>query len=93
MGAVYQEMTVTGTKDEMVSHFHARVEEDIYDYGHRGYTGTFAEKDDIDIHDVVMSEKEAEEHCIDNVGKWGSALAIPTNEERTTWYIGAWCST
>lgn len=92
MGAEYQEMTAKGTKEAMIAQFHARVEEDIYEYGHHGYTGSFAEKDDISVHDAVMSEKEAKEHCLDNSEKWGSALAIPTNEERTTWYIGAWCS-
>ena len=60
-----------------------------YEHGHGGYTGTIAEDDGgLDIIDIVMSEKKAEEHIYEKAQKWDSSIAIPLNEERTEWLVG-----
>ena len=75
------------------------IEEEVYLFGHGGYTGTFAEKDPEDIEIVTeldgepkdaWTESEAREHAMNNADKGGPALAYPL--DTGDWFIGAWCS-
>jgi hypothetical protein len=92
MGAEYRSDIIDGnlTEEELKQKFFELKEQDEYNYGHAGYTGTFAEKMDIDIIDGVMTGKEAEEYTQDNNDKWENAFAIKLDDGR--WYIGGWCS-
>ena len=73
----------------------AEVEELIrqaeYDYGHGGYSGTFAEAqgtafEDREMENVEEAEAYLEEHAV----KWGPAVIVKTKDDR--YCVGAWCS-
>ena len=67
-----------------------------YDYGHAGYTGTFAEKLEkgVIIHrDKVFENEQEAMKYVDEVldsDKWGPADVVPIKD--TGWFIGGWCS-
>ncbi len=64
-----------------------------YDYGHAGYSGSFAEKDSITIHrDRVFDDEEAADRFIDKMDsdKWGPADVVPIKGRG--WYMAGWCS-
>ncbi|MFI7641865.1 hypothetical protein [Nonomuraea sp. NPDC049400] len=84
--------------------FDAAVEQARYDYGHRGYTGTIAEKDDfVIVASEPMPETEATALAdqllrADNpriLDKWGPAGAIPIKGENgspVSWLFVGWAS-
>ena len=95
MGAEYQEETWRCKKAVLSRKFNAFVRDCQYDYGHAGYTGTFAEKPGLTI--VPPPEgaeywtlEEATKHCGDNNDKWENVSAYQLAEE--LWYVGGWCS-
>jgi hypothetical protein len=92
MGAEYCSDIIDSnvTKEELSKKFLELKEKDEYNYGHAGYTGSFAEKEDIDIIDEVMTLEKAEAYTQDNNDKWGNAFVIKLVDGR--WYIGGWCS-
>ena len=92
MGAEYCDLKLEASKDLLNEAFNSIVEQAQYDHGHAGYSGSFAEKDSFAIHDVVMDEANAYDYCQEHATKWGDAIFIPLNEERTEWYLGAVCS-
>lgn len=81
--------------------FDAAVGEAQYDYGHRGYTGTIAEKDSFRMIDVPDGESPSEFACrlMDEDDerirdKWGPAGCVEvgkTGEEREFLFFG-WAS-
>lgn len=61
-----------------------------YDYGHAGYSGSFAEKHDIEfIKQKFATIQQAEEYIDEHAEKWGAALIARTDEG---YCFGAWCS-
>lgn len=67
------------TKDEVISEFNVICNQARHDYGHAGYTGTFAEAPGIDFPRgrQKTTEKEAKEWLVEHAEKWEDALAVP----------------
>jgi hypothetical protein len=71
------------------------IEQHQYEYGHGGYTGTFAEAKGVCIESMVFSHYEdAFLWLEDNAEKWGPAIGVLVREEDNEPYymFGAWCS-
>ncbi len=64
-----------------------------FDWGHAGYTGTFAETPGID---AKMSSFESWDEAFDwieeHTKKWENALAVRVKGKDPGWAVGAWCS-
>ena len=94
MGADYREMTVkAGTAKELTGRWWAIREDIAWREGNGGYTGTFAEKDDIYVvRDVGQPTtlEEARAHCEEHNDKWGPADAYYLGND--LWYVGGHCS-
>lgn len=64
-----------------------------YDYGHSGYTGTFAETPGVDVTRRSFEDWDVAFKWIDeNTDKWENAKAVRVEGENPGWAIGAWCS-
>ena len=65
---------------------------DQHEYGHGGYTGTWAEIPGATHVRIkpFQSEQAAEEYLLDNAEKWNDALIVPLWDGR--WVVGAWAS-
>lgn len=95
MGAEYltDKLAATNAADA-VKEGRAMCDQAAYDHGHRGYTGSYAECQGVEVlarH--ATSEDEAyallEEHC----EKWGPMLIVEVRgAEGSTFYAGAVCS-
>lgn len=73
----------------------------FYDHGHRGYTGTIAEKPGFEIRSKKPMTREEAERFIedgdqDKNDKWGDAFAVPICDEPegpiTGWIFYGWAS-
>ena len=65
----------------------------LYDYGHRGYTGSFAENAGaITFPNVPPFETADEAYCWldENCEKWQPGMAVPV--KNGDWVVGALCS-
>lgn len=66
------------------------IQQAAYDFGHSGYTGSFAECDGFRMTDEVFETvNEAHDWLTDNAEKWGPMLGVRVGDEI---YVGAWCS-
>ena len=95
MGANLQIMTVeTSVREDVKKAFRQRKEEDLYEYGHDAYSGTFGTLDGLDFyHREVDSYATAKEIIADKTEKWGNALAVPVKEGSKFYYVvGGWCA-
>ena len=64
-------------KNEVISKYNALVEDERYEYGNGGYSGTFATLSGIRVLDKTFaSRKEASDYVCDNTEKRGPALAV-----------------
>ena len=95
MGAQFNEVIIETTRNKVRSRFDSMCRQDAYDYGHAGYTGSFAEKDDLEIVPPpkgrkTWTEDAARKHCTDTNDKWGPAQAYELKGGR--WFIGGRCS-
>ena len=94
MGACSLFMTVKTTdRNEIEIAYKKRVEDDIYNYGHDAYNGTFSTTEGIKIENITFKdEKEARKYILDNTEKWGKALAVTiiTNNNEKYTLIGGW---
>jgi len=64
-----------------------------YDYGHSGYSGSFAEKESVTIHrGKIFESEESADKFIDDMdnSKWGPADVVPV--KGVGWYMAGWCS-
>lgn len=91
MGAEYQGGIVEAGSEEAL-HIKYR---DIVSHcrhmdGHGGYTGTFAEKDGLEVIPGTHTREGAREHCSEENPKWGPSYAYDLGDNK--WYIGGWCS-
>jgi hypothetical protein len=91
MGAEFCFVQLTATDDAT-----ARVEAEAicdearYDYGHAGYSGSFAEKSDFEfVKQKFATIDQAEDYINEHAEKWGEALIARTDEG---YCLGAWCS-
>lgn len=94
MGGEYSSHAVEDCSEaELTETYRQFHESQCYDHGHSGYSGTFAEKPELDILSVeCQTDEQAEEHCIDKNDKWGPAFAVKVLTPEPHWYIGGWCS-
>lgn len=92
MGAEFvDERLKATTRDEAISEVKQIIEQCLHDYGHAGYTGTFAESDGVNVVEREMKDyDEAYDWLIDNCRKWGPVLVVKTMADG--YVAGAWCS-
>jgi len=93
MGAQFNCVTLKATTDEAAKAEALEViEQAAYDYGHAGYSGSFAECSDATLctSPTHEGEAEAEKWLSENCQKWENALVVKT--DRGTYLMGAWCS-
>ena len=95
MGAEFDSCEITAKTDtEAQKEFAKEIAQAAYDYGHAGYTGTFAEKTEVDILPPPNGRKywtkeELESHA-GEISKWDNAIGGKINEN--TYFIAGWCS-
>ena len=99
MGGEFCSEVVSGDLDRNTLHdkFKEIVAEAEYEDGHGGYTGTFAEKNRLEVSDRTFGSVDEAENWINEVNdKWGPAMAVlvcpPDNPDKRVWVIGGWCS-
>ena len=69
----------------------AIIEQAAYDYGHAGYTGSFAEADGVKLKSKVFETiDEAEGWLDENAEKWGPAVVVKTKAGE--YCVGALCA-
>jgi len=100
MGSRYNEhhcplhVSARGTA-AITAHFKAVIHQAAYDYGHAGYSGSFAEADGVNLRagHIFDSEEEASNWLNENACKWGPIIIVPYLEiGNTLWLGGCWCS-
>ncbi len=94
MGASYNETTMPYEPANRIrDKWPGIVTEARYDHGHSGYSGSFAEKPDIEFPGPTFkTDKEAREYVEENNDKWGPVLAVYVEQPEKHWYIGGDCS-
>lgn len=96
MGAEFN-ITLLKAKDkaEAVEKGKAKIKQALYDSGHGGYSGTWAECTGVVMTDEVFDTRlKGEEWLRDNAEKWGPMLIVQIVEEGEVPFFmaGAWCS-
>jgi hypothetical protein len=95
MGACTYSVTIEAQNDvEAKEKFWKLVQQCRYDFGHAGYTGTFAEKTAVKIIPIpidqdYLTKTQIEEHP-DGQDKWGPAVGGMIGPAE--YYIFGWCS-
>lgn len=97
MGGIYEEMQLPYMPANRVREkWPGIVSESRWENGHGGYSGSFAEKPEIEIYDGphFKTDDEARDYIQDHNDKWGPATAawVEGPEPEGHWYIGGWCS-
>jgi len=98
MGAEYCSTIITDpelkmTNTEIEEAAQGVIEQAEYDYGHSGYSGSFAEKGGVTIHrDEVFIFETLADTFIEKMDsdKWGPADVVPV--AGVGWYMAGWCS-
>ena len=91
MEADFQQTLIRCEKKELQRRYDDICDSCAYEYGHSGYTGTFAEaKGRLSIQPGTWDMDKAAEHCEDKHQKWEPAFAYDLGNGQ--WYVGAWCS-
>ena len=92
MGAEFNFERLEATSDETaLAEGLALIKQAAWDYGHAGYTGSFAECNGVSVdRPPLEDEAAAKEWLLDNAEKWGPMLIVKTKDG--TFYAGAWCS-
>lgn len=96
MGACFQTVSFkTSDGNDAVERCHEYINRCKYDYGHAGYTGTFAECTGAIMTDKVFgSTSDAMDWLDENTNKWGPAVGVTIKLLDKEPYImfGAICS-
>jgi hypothetical protein len=89
MGAQIQITTVEAEdKKQLKDQYDALVESALYDHGHAGYTGSFAESPGLTILEKEFEDEDkAEEYILDHCCKWENSLAARV-KGTNTWVVG-----
>jgi len=99
MGACYDSEVIPDpelkmTDEEVRKACRAAFEESRYLNGHGGYSGTLAEKHDVEIRrGKVFDDRNTADHylCEElDSRKWGPADCVPVKGQG--WLVGGWCS-
>ena len=100
MGAVYHVKTFdkcgfTSLREQIKD----ACRQDAFEYGHGGYSGTWAEKlreDVVILQETFNSANEAEEFIEERIDKWGPLLAAKVHKDASKdewyWYVAGLCS-
>ena len=79
------------TEQEALAEGERIIEKARYDYGHAGYSGSFAECWGVMVAPFVAdNEHDADEWLQDNADKWGPMMLVRCRNG--VWVAGAWCS-
>ncbi len=92
MGAEFVvEILKAETKEEAIYEVKQIIKQCLHDYGHAGYTGTFAENKGVSVVDIEVNNcDEAYDCLLGGCRKWGPVLVVNT---RSGCYVaGAWCA-
>ena len=100
MGGEFDSRTYEGkhTKAQVLKLFKADVKEALHDEGHKGYSGTIAEKGHSKvvikwIDTKVATEERAEKLISNGNGNWDEAMGVfYENLEEQGCVVGGWCS-
>ena len=94
MGAELYTTTIDNcTNFELFCAYKAIHEQALYDYGHRGYSGSLAEKPELAIvNQEFVSDEEAEQWILDKNEKWGPSDAIKVKTPTPHRLVGGICS-
>lgn len=93
MGAQFNTAMLRATNDpDAYKEGEALIEKALYDHGHAGYSGSFAECNGVNVDSTFMfdSAQAAEEWLMDNAEKWGPMEIVKVNNG--PYIAGAWCS-
>jgi len=91
MGAAYQETIIHAkNKGEFFEAYGKYFKQECWEHGHSGYSGTFAEKPEVEIRPGTWDRYGAEEDAEEYNDKWGPAWAYNLGDG--TYYVGGWCS-
>lgn len=82
MGAEYVERSLDACSEkELKAWFKQKVQIAQQEYGNRGYTGSWAEKDSIEVSSkTFLTSREASLWLADKADKWGAALAVKVGD-------------
>ena len=96
MGGRFKHTKLTATVAGLKKKYAEFVDQEAWEHGHGGYSGTFAEKPEVKVeHPPVpggpyWDEEQALDHAMEHNDKWGPAFAYRIAD--TTWLIAGWCS-
>lgn len=92
MGAEFNFETLMGkTAEEVRKEGLEVIDQAAWDYGHAGYTGSFAEAQGVELRPEKFPTAEAaEEWLSENCQKWEAALIVQVIDG--PYVMGAWCS-
>ncbi len=90
MGAEYQGQPFEAcSKKDLAEKIVKVCQQAAYDYGHAGYSGSWAEMGDVDFRSKIFtSDDEAEDYCDEHAGKWDPLLAVRVSKPKLHWYVG-----
>lgn len=95
MGAVFETLRVyKDTREEAREECQRYISDCQWEYGHGGYSGTFAEATGVIFTDRTFTHREnAYDYLIEKAEKWGPAVGVLVDDEEEAYYLfGAWCS-
>lgn len=97
MGASNIFMTVrTEDREKAKAAFDKKVREDLHEYGHDQYSGSFGTFHGLEFHPgTFATEEAAENYIMDNQEKWQAAIAVlvKSPEDKTGHFvIGGWAA-
>jgi hypothetical protein len=92
MGAEFDSAVIRAADVKELKRKYAFIQQQrAWEFGHGGYSGTFAEAmSGLIIQRGTWTLEEADKHCSDNHPKWEAAWAYHLDNGR--WFVGAWCS-
>ena len=86
----YQKLIADNQADAVIE-VEGMIEQDAYECGHGGYTGTLAEADGVIVEGhTPESDEDAEEWLDGHSDKWGPAVIVKAKDG--SYHVGANCS-
>jgi hypothetical protein len=98
MGCAFNESVLKGnlTKQQVIDWYNKIHDQAVWEHGHGGYSGSWAEAQGIDFpkHPSFKDLDESAEWLSDNAPKWGAAYAVRSigSKGQDCWHVGANCS-
>ncbi len=96
MGAIDQYFTVrTGSLEAVKKAYDDRVQNDCWDYGNGGYTGSFAESPGLTVTGKQFPDRDAAyDYLEQTIKKWANSLAVGFKDNGDQYWLvgGCFCS-